>query len=167
MPDIPLAAVCVLLVCYLPPATVLAVIDAQQHRLPNRWVGVLSGAVLLGVLLVAVQDPALWSVVRTGLLLAAVAGIAALLVALAAPGLIGMGDAKTLPAVVLMAAVLGGEVLVGSLLAIAVLGGLLGTVVLLVTRRAGARFAFGPVLLSGPFLGILAAPLVAQALGTG
>ena len=66
-----------------------------------------------------------------------------------------------------MAAVLGGEVLVGSLLAIAVLGGLLGTVVLLVTRRAGARFAFGPVLLSGPFLGILAAPLVAQALGTG
>jgi leader peptidase (prepilin peptidase)/N-methyltransferase len=77
-----------------------------------------------------------------------------------------MGDAKTVPAVVLMTAALGGEVLLAGLLGAALLAGLLGTVVMLAARRAGVRFAVGPVLLATPFLGLIGAPLVASALGT-
>ena len=46
------------------------------------------------------------------------------------------------------------------------LAGVLGGMALLATRRSGARFAVGPVLLAVPFLGLLGAPLVAAALGT-
>ena len=97
--------------------------------------------------------------------LALVLGTAAILLALLAPTLLGMGDAKTLPAVVLMAGALGGEVLLAALLGIMLLGGVLGAAVLALTRRAGTRFAMGPVLLAGPFLGLLGAPLVRAALG--
>ena len=85
--------------------------------------------------------------------------------ALIAPMVLGMGDAKTLPAVVLMAGSFGGEVLIAALLGIALLSGALGMLVMTVTRRSGVRFALGPVLLAGPFLGLLGAPLVRAALG--
>ena len=61
---------------------------------------------------------------------------------------------------------LGGEVLLAGLLAGMLVAGVLGGVVVLATRRAGARFAVGPVLLAVPLLGLLGAPLVAAALGT-
>lgn len=156
-----------LLVVYLPPAVVLAWIDGREHRLPNRWVGVLSALVVAALALVALVEPALRSQVGTALVLGLVAGVAAVLMALLAPSLLGMGDAKTVPVVVAMSAVLGGQVLIAALLGVAVLGGLIGAVVLAVSRRPGARFAFGPVLLAGPFLGLLGAPLVARALGAG
>lgn len=164
--DVPLAALAVLMVAYLPPAVVLSRIDAVHQRLPNRWVGGMSLAVSSALLLAAVLDPTLRAPLRSAAVIALVLGFAAILVALVAPSLIGMGDAKTVPVVVLMATVLGGEVLLGALLGIAVVGGVVGAVVLLASRRAGQRFPFGPVLLAGPFLGLLAAPLVAGALGT-
>lgn len=156
-----------LLVVYLPPAVVLAWIDGREYRLPNRWVGVLTALVVTALALVALVEPALRSQMRTALVLGLVAGVAAVLMALLAPSLLGMGDAKTVPVVVAMSAALGGEVLIAALLGIAVLGGLIGAVVLAISRRAGTRFAFGPVLLAGPFLGLLGAPLVARALGGG
>jgi leader peptidase (prepilin peptidase) / N-methyltransferase len=157
----------VLLVVYLPPAVVLSWVDGREHRLPNRWVGALTGAVTTALLLLALLQPPLRPELRTAAILALVLGLGAILVALLAPGLLGMGDAKSLPVVVLMSAALGGEVLLAALLGIAVLGGVLGMVVIAVTRRAGVRFALGPVLLAGPFLGLLGAPAVRAALGTG
>ena len=157
----------VLLVIYLPPALVLAWVDGREHRLPNRWVAALTIGVSLALGVLAVALPTLRSGLATAAVLALVLGIGTIVVALAAPQLLGMGDAKTVPVVVLMSAALGGDVLIGALLGITLVGGLIGTAVLMVTRRAGVRFALGPVLLAGPFLGLLGAPLVRAALGTG
>lgn len=165
MPAVPLPALAVLVVIYLPAAMVLSAIDARHQRLPNPWVGAMSLAVTIALLLAAVLDPGMRAAVRSGMVLALVLGIGAILLALLVPALIGMGDAKTLPVVVLMAGALGGQVLIAALLGIAVLGGAIGAVVLAGTRRAGVRFAFGPILLAGPFLGLLGAPAVAAALG--
>lgn len=167
MPEIPPLLLAVLLAVYLPPAVVLSWIDGREHRLPNRWVGALTAALAVSLLVIALALPALRPELRAAALLALVLGLAAVLVALAAPPLLGMGDAKAVPAVVLMSAALGGEVLVAALLGVALLAGILGTAVIAVTRRAGVRFALGPVLLAGPFLGLLGAPLVRTALGTG
>lgn len=162
-PDVLVLAVLALV--YLPPALVLAWVDGREHRLPNRWVAGLTGAVALSLALVALARPGLREGLGTAAVLALVLGVAAILLALLAPTLLGMGDAKTLPAVVLMAGALGGDVLMAALLGIMLLGGALGGAVLALTRRAGTRFAMGPVLLAGPFLGLLGAPLVRAALG--
>ncbi|MCT1435995.1 hypothetical protein [Brachybacterium paraconglomeratum] len=156
----------VLLVVYLPPAAVLAWHDGTSHRLPNRWVAGLTGGVGLALAVLALLAPALRPALSAASVLALVLGAGAILLGLLAPSLLGMGDAKTVPVVVLMAAALGGEVLLAGLLAGMLLAGVLGGIVLLATRRAGARFAVGPVLLAVPFLGLLGAPLVAAALGT-
>ena len=157
----------VLLVIYLPPALVLAWVDGRERRLPNRWVALLTGAVGLALAVLALMVPALRPGLATAAVLALALGLGAILVSLLAPPLLGMGDAKTVPVVVLMSAAFGGEALIGALLGIALAGGVIGMVVLGVTRRAGVRFAWGPVLLAGPFLGLLGAPLVRAALGTG
>lgn len=167
MPETSPLLIAVLLVVYLPPALVLSWVDGREHRLPNRWVGALTLGVAGSLLLLFLLEPGLRPALRTAALLALVLGVGALVVALVAPPLLGMGDAKTLPVVVLISAALGGEVLIGALLGIALLSGVLGAAVIVVTRRAGARFALGPVLLAGPFLGLLGAPLVRAALGTG
>ncbi|ATG53216.1 hypothetical protein CFK38_10800 [Brachybacterium vulturis] len=165
MPEISPSLIGVLLVVYLPPAAVLSWVDGREHRLPNRWVALLTGAVGTALLVIGLLQPALREGLRTAVVLALVLGSGAILVALIAPTLLGMGDAKTLPVVALMAASLGGEVLIAALLGIALLAGILGMVVIAVTRRSGVRFALGPVLLAGPFLGLLGAPLVRAALG--
>lgn len=167
MPEISPLLIAVLLVVYLPPALVLAWVDGREHRLPNRWVAALTAAVAASLLLCALLVPALREDLRTAAVLALVAGAAAILVSLLAPPLLGMGDAKTLPVVVLISAALGGEVLIAGLLGIALVGGAVGTAVILVTRRGGVRFALGPVLLACPFLGLLGAPVVSAALGAG
>ena len=167
MSEIAPSLLAVLLVVYLPPAVVLSWADGREHRLPNRWVGILTGGVAAALLALSLIQPGLRAEVRVAAVLALVLGFGAVLVALFAPGVLGMGDAKTLPVVVLMSAALGGEVLIAALLGIALLSGVLGIVVIAVTRRAGVRFALGPVLLAGPFLGLLGAPLVRAALGTG
>lgn len=162
-PDVLVLAVLVLV--YLPPALVLAWVDGRAHRLPNRWVAALTGACVVALGLVALGKPELRDVIVTAAVLAAVLGVGAIVVALLAPPLLGMGDAKTLPVVVLMSGALGGDVLLASLLGVMLLGGALGAAVLILTRRPGTRFAMGPVLLAGPFLGLLGAPLVRAALG--
>lgn len=166
MPDISTPVLAVLLVVYLPPAVVLAWVDGREHRLPNRWVAMLTGGVGLTLLAIALLQPGQRPVLLTAAVLAAALGAGAILLALLAPPVLGMGDAKTVPVVVAMSAALGGEVLLAALLGIALLAGGIGTVVVLVTRRPGARFALGPVLLAGPFLGLCGAPMVAAALGT-
>lgn len=167
MPEISPFLIGVLLVAYLPPAAVLSWVDGAEHRLPNRWVGVLTAGVSTALLTLGVLLPPLREDLRVAAVLALVLGLGAILVALLAPMVLGMGDAKTLPVVVLMSAALGGEVLIAALLGIALLSGALGMVVMVRTRRSGVRFALGPVLLAGPFLGLLGAPLVRAALGGG
>src|SRR5690625_7804147 len=104
---------------------------------------------------------------RSAAVLAVVIGMGAVLVALLAPSVLGMGDAKTVPVVVATSAALGGEVLLASLLGIAVLGGVGGVAALMISRRPGQGLALGPVLLAGPLVGGLGGRVVAGAGGTG
>lgn len=156
----------VLLVVYLPHAVLLAWADGREHRLPNPLVASLTLSLTVCLGLLALLVPSVRQDLKVAAVLALLLGVGAILIALVAPPLLGMGDAKTLPAVVAMTAAFGGQQLIAGVLGIMLLAGLAGTVVLVATRRAGVRFAVGPVLLAGPFLGLLGAPLVDAALGT-
>jgi leader peptidase (prepilin peptidase)/N-methyltransferase len=153
------------LALYLPHATVLSAIDAGEHRLPNRLVGSLTLWVGFGALVTAALSKTSRPAIGWAFVLAAGCAVLGIGIALLAPALIGMGDAKTAPAVVLMSASLGTEVFLAAMIGIVLLGGVLGGLAWIRTRRADTRFAFGPVLLAGPFLGLLGAPLVIRALG--
>lgn len=155
----------VLVLAYLPLAMRMSWWDAREHRLPNPLVGALTALTLLGLGLSALLEPELRSPLRVALVLAAVVGAGAVLLALLAPPLLGMGDAKTLPAVVLMTSMLGGGAVVAGACGALLLAGIAGAVTLVRTGTGRARFALGPVLLSTPFLGLLGAPLLGPALG--
>ena len=152
-----------LLLVHLPQAVLLAITDVRELRLPNRPVAVLTATTLLSVLAVAAVDPAVRPVLPFAFGAAAVMGLIAIVTALVCPVLLGMGDAKTLPAVVLLSAVLHPLVLIGGLIGILTVGAAIGAVILFI-RGPRARFAFGPVLLAAPFLGLLLAPCLTQVL---
>jgi leader peptidase (prepilin peptidase)/N-methyltransferase len=134
----------------------LAAIDLELRRLPNRIVlpAYAVAAVLLtpGALLtghVAALGPA------------AVGGVLSfafyLVLALAKPGGMGMGDVKLSGVLGMFLGYLGVAPLVVGVFAAFLLGGIAG-IVLLLTRRGTRRTAipFGPWMLAGAWLGILA-----------
>jgi leader peptidase (prepilin peptidase)/N-methyltransferase len=132
----------------------LALIDLDTHRLPNPLVlpGYVVGAALLGTAGILAGDYA--ALVRGGLGLV-ILGVAYLVMALAYPGGMGMGDVKLAGVLGLFLGFLGwGELVVGAFAAF-LLGGLyaLG---LLVTRRATRKsgIPFGPWMLAGAWVGI-------------
>lgn len=159
------AALWLPLLVYLPQAVLLSAVDVREHRLPNRRVLALTLSTVAALLIAALLDPGAARFLPLALVTGAVTAVAGILMALLAPSLIGMGDAKTAPIVLLLAAALGPTVLLTALLGIAVTGGLAGIAVLVRSGSAATRFAFGPVLLAGPVLGLLGAGLVEQALG--
>lgn len=165
MDSVPLLPLAALLLCYLPPAVLLAHVDGREHRLPNAWVGIITLSTTIGLGLCTLLEPQLRPDLRSGLILALAAGCAAVVLALAAPSLLGMGDAKTLPVVVLASTALGGEVLIGAVFGMMLLAGAAGAAVIVRSGRRDARFALGPVLLCGPFLGVIGSPAVRAALG--
>jgi leader peptidase (prepilin peptidase)/N-methyltransferase len=141
----------------------LALIDLDTHRLPNALVlpAYLVGAVLLGAAGLLAGDP--------GALLGAAIGAVALFalylaLALAYPGGMGFGDVKLAGVVGLFLGFLGWDTLVVGAFAAFVLGGLYA-VALVVLRRArrGTGIPFGPWMLAGAWLGILAGPLISSA----
>lgn len=163
--DLPLPAVAVLMAVYVPHAIALSVVDLREHRLPNPLVLSLTLAVALVAAGSALLVPAARGQVAAAVVLAVVGAALAVGVALLAPPLLGMGDAKTLPAALLTTALLGWDALLGGLLGTAVLGGLGGIVALVRTRDVRASFAYGPALLAMPVAGMVLAPGVRTALG--
>lgn len=165
MTALPSLAVGALAVAYLPLALALSITDVREHRLPNRLVAALTAAVGLVLLATAATVPATRSLCLGALALALLIGLLGIAVALLAPDLLGMGDAKTAPAVAAVACALGWDVLLGALLGCALLGGAVAAAVMIRSRSARTRMAYGPVLLSSPLLGLLLAPVVRAALG--
>lgn len=162
---VPLPALIALLVVYLPQAVALSVIDVREHRLPNRHVLVLSGSIVLVTAGVALLYPPARGDVVLALATGLLGGALAVCIALLSPSLLGMGDAKTIPAVLVTTCLLGWDVLLSGLLGTAILGGVCGIVTLLRTRDARAAFAYGPVLLAMPMVGIALAPWMRSGLG--
>lgn len=138
----------------------LTVIDLETRRLPDAIVlpTIVAIAVLLAASAALTGD--LGSIIR------ALIGGASLLVCyailwLVSRGGMGLGDVKLAAAVGLATAWIGWDGLVVGALAAFLLGGVLG-IVLLLARRAGRRTAvpFGPWMITGAWIGIVAGPAI-------
>jgi len=132
----------------------LSVIDFEQHRLPNRIIGPLTGAVTVVVVLAGLVNDDLGRSGRALLI-----GLAASIVMLVGNliGGMGMGDVKyAFP----LAATLGwfglSPVLAGALV-MAFTGGLAALVVLIIGKGRGHRLAYGPFMSLGLIGGLLTA----------
>lgn len=138
----------------------LALIDIDVQRLPDALVlpAYAVGPVLLGTAALLAGAP---DAILRGTIGIVVLGGLYLLLALARPGGMGFGDVKLAGAFGFFLAWLGWDALAVGTLAGFLLGGVFG-VILLVLRRAGrtTRVPFGPWLIAGAWIGILAgAPL--------
>lgn len=138
----------------------LALIDLDTHRLPNTIVlpSYLVGAALLGTAAALTGD---WG----ALIGAAIGGVVLyalyLLLALVYPGGMGFGDVKLAGVLGIFLGYLGwGPLIIGGFAAF-VLGGAFA-LVLVAARRAkkGSGIPFGPWMLAGAWLGILAGPTI-------
>lgn len=141
----------------------LALIDLDSQRLPNTIVlpGYIVGAALLGMS--AVLTGNLSALVTAAVGAAAMFGLY-LLLALASPGGMGYGDVKLAGVLGIFLGYLGWSSLIVGAFAAFLLGGVyaLG---LLATRRAkrGSGIPFGPWMLAGAWLGIVAGPAIGAA----
>lgn len=138
----------------------LTVIDLDIHRLPDAIV--LPTLVVLAVLFAAAAALTgdLWSILRA-ILGGASLFLFYLLLAIFSRGGMGYGDVKLAASLGIAMAWIGWDALGIGALAAFVFGGVFG-VVLLATRRAGRRTAvpFGPWMIAGAWVGIVAGPAI-------
>jgi leader peptidase (prepilin peptidase) / N-methyltransferase len=139
----------------------LALIDLDVHRLPNAIV--LPGYAVGAALLV----PAALLIAQPGRLVAAGVGAVALaafylLLAVARPGGMGMGDVKLAGVLGLFLGFQGWGALVVGAFSAFVLGGIF-SLGLMLARRAGraSRIPFGPWMLAGAWVGVAAGEAIA------
>jgi leader peptidase (prepilin peptidase)/N-methyltransferase len=148
------AATAWLVVCGVP----LAFIDLAVRRLPDVLVGAAYSGVLI-LLALAAWTGGNWGAL--GRAAAGGAGLAAgyLVLALARPAEIGLGDGKAAAAVGTLLAWFSWEALIAGTVAGLLLAALYGAA-LLISRRAtlAAHIAFGPFMFAGAFAVILAWP---------
>jgi leader peptidase (prepilin peptidase)/N-methyltransferase len=168
--ELGLAARLVLLVAFLylmAISVALALIDLDTHLLPNAIT--YPSYVVLAMLLAGVSAlEGDWMPFVRGLIGAAILGVAYLVLAVAVPGGMGLGDVKLAGILGLVLAYLGwGPLAVGAFAAF-VLGGIF-SLVLMVMRKAGRKsgIPFGPWMLAGAWVGIfVGAPIWTSYLGT-
>ena len=141
----------------------LAVIDLDVQRLPDRIVlpAYAVGAGLLGAVGILRGD-----VVSLGLAAAGAGGafLFFLVLALAKPGGMGFGDVKLAGVLGLFLGFLGVQQLVIGFTAAFFLGGVVGIALILLKRSSRAsRIPFGPWMLAGTWVGVLAGQPLADA----
>ncbi len=146
----------------------LALIDLDHQLIPNRilFPGLAIAAILLAG--AAVADGEATAFVR-GLLAGIVYFLFLLVVALIARGGFGMGDVKLALLLGLFLGYVGwGALAVGMVVAI-LLGGVASLLVLLLTRKGrDSKFAYGPYLVAGSWIGLFWGQAIADRyLGTG
>lgn len=140
----------------------LALIDLDTRRLPNVLVLPIYavGAVLFTI---AAALSGAWVALAMAGIGMAVLGLGYLLIAVIRPGGMGMGDVKLAGALGLFLGWLGPETLIVGTIAGFLLGGGAGVVLLLRGAGRKASLAFGPWLIAGAWIGILAGPPIATA----
>lgn len=139
----------------------LVLIDLDTRRLPNVIVlpAYAVGAALLGT---AGALTGAWASLALAAIGMVALGGAYLALALVRPGGMGMGDVKLAGALGLFLGWLGlPELLVGAV-AGSILGGLFGVALLIAGRARSSTIAFGPWLLAGAWVGILAGDPIAS-----
>lgn len=140
----------------------LALIDLDTRRLPNVLVvpSYAVGAVSLGVAAVLTEE---WAAAATAVLGMVGLGAVYLAIALIRPGAMGFGDVKLAGLIGLMLGWLGLPALLVGAFAGVFLGGVFGIGLLLAGRGRRTAIAFGPWLLAGAWVGILAGEPIARA----
>lgn len=133
----------------------LALIDIDVHRLPNAIVlpAYPVGLVLLGA---AAALTGSWSAVLTAALGGLAMGGVYLALALLRPGGMGMGDVKLAGVIGVFVGWLGVPELLVATIGTALLGGVVAVGMLLAGRGRHSAVAYGPWLLAGAWLAILA-----------
>ncbi|CAM5375439.1 prepilin peptidase [Leifsonia shinshuensis] len=138
----------------------LALIDLDTHRLPNTIVlpSYLVGVALLGTASALTGD---WGALLGAAIGGAVLYGGYLLLALVYPGGMGFGDVKLAGVLGVFLGYLGwGPLIIGGF-APFVLGGVFALVLLAARRaRKGSGIPFGPWMLAGAWLGVLAGPTI-------
>lgn len=136
----------------------LAVVDLRERRLPNRWLAWATAAVA-ALLLAAAALGGEWSRLWWAFGAGAVYGVGFALLWCAAPRGLGGGDAKLAPLAGIAVGWIGpGAAFAWTPIGIALCGGIAGAWTLLRGRR---ELAYGPVILTGAWLGILAGVVAA------
>jgi leader peptidase (prepilin peptidase) / N-methyltransferase len=154
-PGLVLAAVCLLGVCAIP----LAFIDLAARRLSDVLTGPAYGITVLFLLLAAGLTGD-WSRLGRALLGGATFAGFCLLLFLISPRGIGPGDVKLATSLGTALAWFGWAAVLGGVLAGFLLAALYSTGLLIGGRAArGQQIAFGPFMITGAFLVILAVPL--------
>lgn len=140
----------------------LALIDLDTHRLPNVIVlpAYLVGAVLLGTSAALTGSWAEFGLAAIGAL---ASGSLYLVLALVRPGGMGMGDVKLAGVAGLFLGWLGAPELILGTVAAFLLGGIVGVGMLLAGRGRRSAVAFGPWLLAGTWIAILAGTPIVDA----
>ncbi|WP_308798643.1 prepilin peptidase [Agromyces silvae] len=140
---------------FLAAATVLALVDLRERRLPNRVTG--PAFVVVAVLLTAAaMASGAWAALLWAVLGGAAMFVTYLLVALASPAAMGMGDVKLAGLIGLVLGWFGFDAWLIGLLAAFVLGGSVA-IIALALRRVTLRTSipFGPSMLAGALLSVL------------
>lgn len=140
----------------------LAIIDGETQRLPNVIVVPAYGIMSL-LLVVAALLTGSWAAFVMGVAGFAGLGLLYALPALVRPGAMGGGDIKLAALLGLALGFLGWPTLGVGVIAGFLLGGVYGVVLLAIGRGRGRRVAFGPWMLAGAWIGILAGPQISSA----
>lgn len=140
-------------------AIVLFIIDVREHRLPNRWTGLLfaGGAVLLlSSTLSAPAESVLADRWSTTILGSGAYLLAMFILHLLTRAGIGMGDVKLAAGLGLYTGFLGVDALIAGFVLAFVVGGIQAVcVVVFHGAKKSTRIAFGPAMLIGCLLTIL------------
>ncbi|HEX7834048.1 MAG TPA: prepilin peptidase [Pseudolysinimonas sp.] len=153
-------SVLVLFLYFAAISLALAVIDVEKRRLPNAIVlpAYIVSAVLLTVA-AALTDA--WPALLTALLGGVIVGGVYLTLALVRPDAMGLGDVKLAGVIGILLGWVGWDALAVGAIAAFLLGGIVGVAMLVGGRGRKASLAFGPWMLAGAWIGILAGQPIA------
>lgn len=151
-----LACVAAALALFAVCAVALTAADLREHRLPNRWTGLLAagGALVLGLGCLAsdVGWTRFWGMLGGG---AAYLALMLVLHLISRTGM-GMGDVKLGGGLGLYAGWLGWDHLFGAIVVAFIVGGLVAMVLVLARRATGStHLPFGPAMLAGAAVALL------------
>lgn len=142
------------LASWLAVATLIAMSDAREHRIPNRLVAQLTALSFLILGLVEFLDNGSSTSVRA-IVGASVASLAALLIHAITGGGLGMGDVKLMFPVVLVLSLFGSAAVWSALVAAVLLASVF-IAVRLVLRLGNGAVPLAPFLIAGSGLALLA-----------
>lgn len=140
----------------------LAAIDLQHRRLPNTLTYPSYIVVSIGLIAHALIEGDVWLLGRAGISMVALAGFYQVM-RLASRGGMGRGDVVTAGVLGLVLGGVGWKALAVGAIAGPLIGGVAGIIAMIAARRArGLRIPYGPWLIGGAWLGLIAGDAISD-----